>query len=131
MNKIIGKIFNPEKLGDSIISGVDKAILSKEEKLDYMAKFLKLYEPYKLAQRILAIMFSGVFLLVHLLIFIVHLTLLTLEKSVDHITPLYTYNNDSLGTVVLIITSFYFCGGVIEGTVNRFKNNGNTAADNR
>ena len=131
MNKIIGKIFNPEKLGDSIISGVDKAILSKEEKLDYMAKFLKLYEPYKLAQRILAIMFSGVFLLVHLLIFIVHLTLLTLEKSVDHIRPLYTYNNDSLGTVVLIITSFYFCGGVIEGTVNRFKNNGNTAADNR
>ena len=67
MFKILAKIFNPKKLGDSIISGVDKAILTNEEKIDYMQKMLTLYEPYKLAQRILAILFSSVFLLIHLI----------------------------------------------------------------
>ena len=67
MFKILGRIFNPKRLGEALISGVDKAILTNEEKLDYMQKMLVLYEPYKLAQRVLAIMFSGAFLLVHLL----------------------------------------------------------------
>ena len=68
MWKILSKIFNPAKLGEAIISGVDKAFLTKEEQIDYFKDMLKLYEPYKLAQRILAIMFSGIFLLVHLMI---------------------------------------------------------------
>lgn len=67
MFKILGRIFSPKKLGESLISGIDKAVLTNEEKLDYMQKMLVLYEPYKLAQRILSIMFSGAFLLVHLL----------------------------------------------------------------
>mgnify|MGYP003657065337 CR=1 FL=1 len=117
MFKILGKIFNPKKLGDSIISGIDKAILTKEEKLDYMQKMLVLYEPYKLAQRILAIMFSGAFLLVHLLTAVAHFIYTVRDLKVDSIVELYKHNNDSLGTLVLIIVGFYFAGGVLEGTV--------------
>jgi len=72
MFKILAKIFDPKKLGNSIISGIDKSILTKEESVDYMKEMLKLYEPYKLAQRILAIMFSGCFLFVHLLTALAH-----------------------------------------------------------
>jgi len=125
MFKILGKIFNPRKLGESIISGIDKAFLSKEEQLDYMQKMLVLYEPYKLAQRILAIMFSSAFLIVHLLTAIAHFIYVLNDLKTKHIIELYSFNNDSLGTIVLVIVSFYFAGGVLEGTVKRLSNKKN------
>ena len=121
MFKILAKIFNPKKLGDSIISGVDKAILTNEEKIDYMQKMLTLYEPYKLAQRILAILFSSVFLLIHLLTAIAHFVYVLRDLNTEKVISLYGYNNDSLGMIVLMVVSFYFAGGVLEGTVKRLK----------
>jgi len=121
MGGILGKIFNPKKLGDSIISGIDKAFLSREEQLDYMQKMLVLYEPFKIAQRILAIMFSGSFLFVHLLTAVAHFICVLRGSDPKPIIELYGYNNDSLGTIVLVVVSFYFAGGVLEGTVKRLK----------
>ena len=121
MFKILGRIFNPKKLGDSLISGIDKAILTNEEKLDYMQKMLVLYEPYKLAQRVLAIMFSAAFLFVHVVTAITHFIYVLKELNPEPIISLYEYNNDSLGTLVMIIVGFYFAGGVLEGTVKRLK----------
>ena len=121
MFKFLGKIFNPKKLGDSIISGIDKSFLSKEESIDYFQKMLVLYEPYKLAQRILAIMFSSAFLIVHVITAITHFYYTLKDFDSASIVNLYKYNNDSLGTIVLIIISFYFAGGVLEGTVKNLK----------
>lgn len=121
MFKVLARIFSPKKLGESLISGVDKAILTNEEKLDYMQKMLVLYEPYKLAQRVLAIMFSGAFLLVHLLTAISHFIYVLRGFNPEKVISLYGYNNDSLGTLVMIIVGFYFAGGVLEGTVKRLK----------
>ena len=116
---LLSKIFNPKELGKSIISGIDKAFLSKEEQLDYMQQMLVLYEPYKLAQRVLAIMFSSAFLLVHLITAIAHFIYVLKGFKAESIIELYNFNNDSLGTIVLVIVSFYFAGGVLEGTVKR------------
>ena len=121
MFKILGKIFNPKKLGDSIISGVDKAILTNEEKIDYMKEMLKLYEPYKLAQRILSIMFSGAFLFIHIITAVAHFIYVLRDLDTKNVIALYNYNNDSLGMIVLMIVGFYFAGGVLEGTVKRLK----------
>ena len=52
---------------------------------------------------------------------IAHLFFVLLEKETDSIIELYKYNNDSLGTSSLVIISFYFAGGVLEGTVNKLK----------
>lgn len=120
MFKIISRIFSPKRLGDSILSGVDKAILTNEEKVDYMKEMLRLYEPYKLAQRILSIMFSGAFLLIHVITAISHVIYTIKDLDTKKIIELYEYNNENLGMIVLIITSFYFAGGVLEGTVGRF-----------
>ena len=84
-----------------------------------MQKMLVLYEPYKLAQRILAIMFSSAFLIVHLLTAIAHFIYVLNDLKTEYIIELYSFNNDSLGTIVLVIVSFYFAGGVLEGTVKR------------
>ena len=121
MFKILSKIFNPRKLGESIISGIDKSFLTKEESIDYMEKMLVLYEPYKLAQRILAILFSSAFLFVHLLTAVAHFIYVLKELKTDSLVDLYKFNNDSLGTIVLVIVSFYFAGGVLEGTVKRLR----------
>ena len=121
MFKVLARIFSPKKLGESLISGIDKAILTNEEKLDYMQKMLVLYEPYKLAQRILAIMFSGAFLLIHLLTAISHFINVLRDKNTEKVISLYEFNNDSLGTLVMIIVGFYFAGGVLEGTVKNLR----------
>ena len=121
MLKVFNKVFDPEKLQNSIISGVDKAFFTKEEKMDYLAKFLKLYEPYKLAQRILAFMFSGTFLFIHAITAIVHVAYVFKELDTAPVLELYRYNNENLGTIVLMIVGFYFAGGLLEGTVNKFK----------
>ena len=106
MFKILAKIFNPKKLGDSIISGVDKAILTNEEKIDYMKEMLKLYEPYKLAQRILSIMFSGAFLFIHIITAVAHFIYVLRDLDTKSVIALYDYNNDSLGMIVLMIVGF-------------------------
>lgn len=121
MIKALGRIFNPKNLGDSLISGADKAFLTKEEKLDYMSKMLVLYEPFKLAQRILAIMFSGCFLLIHLITSLGYFYCVLMDKKTNKVVEAFNLNNDSLGTIVLIIISFYFAGGVLEGTIKNFK----------
>jgi len=121
IGKVLGKVFNPEKLGDSLISGIDKAILTKEEKMDYMKEMLTLYQPYKLAQRILAIMFTGIFLLIHFMTAIAHFIYVLNDKAVKPILELYKYNNDNLGYPVLTIVGFYFAGGVFEGVATKIK----------
>ena len=119
MFKFIKRIFNPKELGDSIISGIDKSFLSKEESVDYMQKMLVLYEPYKIAQRILAIMFSSVFLLVHFMTAIAHFVYTLRDLDTAKVTELYYYNNETLGQIVMLVMGFYFAGGVLEGTVKR------------
>ena len=121
MIKNLGKIFNPQKLIDDVVGGVDKAIFSKEEKADYMKEMLVLYEPYKIAQRIIAILFICVFLLIHLLTAIAHFIYVLNDKSSDSIIELYKYNNDNLGYPVLTIIAFYFAGGVFEGVATKIK----------
>jgi len=59
---LLGKLFGSDKVINDVSSGIDKAIFTREEKADYLLKFLKAYEPFRIAQRVLAIMFSATFL---------------------------------------------------------------------
>ena len=121
IGKVLGKVFNPETLGDSLISCIDKAILTKEEKMDYMKEMLSLYQPYKLAQRILAIMFTGIVLLIHFMTAMAHFYLVLVDEPVIGVLELYDWNNKLLGYPVLTIIGFYFAGGVFEGVATKIK----------
>lgn len=122
MFEFLGKIFDPKKLGESVLSGLDKTFLTNEERIDYLKELLGLYEPYKLTQRLLTIMFGGVFLFVHFTTAMTHLAFKLKGADTDVLMSLYTENNKSLGTIVLVIVTFYFGGGVMEGVVKRLKN---------
>jgi len=117
MWKIFQSIFTPKNTRDF----VDGIAFTKEEAVNEHKTLLKLYEPYKLAQRMLAFMFSGVFLLLHFAIGITLLVYSIKQLSTEPLYEVIRFNNETLGTIVLVIVSFYFAGGAVEGVVNRFK----------
>ena len=110
MFETIGKIFNPSKLTDAIIDSGDALVFTDEEKAKMKIELLKHYEPFKLAQRLLSLIFAINFIVafwvgVALFIWFPELAsgFLGLVKAYD------------LGWIMLAIVSFYYTGGVING----------------
>ena len=114
MFEAIGKIFSPNKLTDAIIDSGDALVFTDEEKAKMKLELLKHYEPFKLAQRLLSLIFTINFILafwVGVALFIWYPNLaggfLGLVKAYD------------LGWIMLAIVSFYFTGGIINGISNK------------
>jgi hypothetical protein len=110
----LGKILSPEKLMDGVGKGVDKFFDGQGDKAERFTELLKLYEPFKLAQRVLAFMFTGVYLFSHL----AALAILYWNKELSEL--IWNKTNDNLLYIVLTIVAFYFSGGVINGAIKRF-----------
>ncbi|QZI90438.1 hypothetical protein MYOV003v1_p0114 [Vibrio phage 207E48.1] len=51
----IGGIFSPDKLIDKVSRGVDKLVYTDEEKSNTFERMLRLYEPFKIAQRYISL----------------------------------------------------------------------------
>lgn len=108
-----------DKTTDALISSGDKLVYTDEEKADmklklgeFHIKLLTAYEPFKIAQRILAIWFSLLFGIS----FLIALFLAINGKDITAV--LETVSSFSLGTIVLAIVVFYFGGGTIESFKN-------------
>lgn len=102
---------------ESVRDGVDKAILTDEERLDYQKTLLKAYEPFKLIQRGLAFATTGMvalILLIELILVILSYWFDTMQ-IVDKINSLELVG--TVGMSWLAVMSLYFSGGVI----NSFK----------
>lgn len=103
------------KTTDALISAGDKLVFTDEEKADlnyklkeHHIKLLGAYEPFKIAQRILAIWFSSI---MGILIFLsVGLAVI----GADYKIVLTVVNDTGLDYIVLAIIVFYFGGGTIE-----------------
>jgi len=118
---IWGKLFGSQKVVDSVISAGDAIVYTEEEKKENHKTFLKLYEPFKVAQRYLAMIFSIPFAILHTGVFSVRVAYWdnpVLQKSMKVIQ---SDINDSLGTIVLVIIGFYFAAGATEGVIKRFR----------
>lgn len=125
-----GRLFGSENVikraADGIYNGVDKAIYTDQEKASGFLNLLKAYEPFKIAQRLLALVVS----IPYVLVWLMSAAMLVAAGFVD---PAYgkqieeaarvlgELNNDTLGTPVALVLGFYFGGGAVEGVVNRLK----------
>lgn len=125
-----GTLFGSENVirraADGIYNGVDKAFYTEQEKATGFLNLLKAYEPFKLAQRLLALVVS----LPYVLVWLMSASMLVIAGFVD---PAYgkqieesarvlgELNNDTLGMPVALVLGFYFGGGALEGVVERFK----------
>ncbi len=115
MINLIGKLFGSQKVIDAGISGFDKAIYSAEEKADYHLKFLAAYEPFKLAQRLLALLVISMYLFIFLIgsLFMLYGGIVDNETYVSVSKDLLSLNNDTLSWAAITILAFYFAGGTV------------------
>ena len=124
---LLGKLFGTDTGIDTaakgIYNGVDKMFHTPEEKAEHFLNLLKAYEPFKLAQRLLALTVVGSYVFVWLLcvwLFGVG-AVFDSETHLLAAKELGAMNNDTLGLPTGLILGFYFGGGAVEGVVNRFR----------
>mgnify|MGYP000297770427 CR=1 FL=1 len=127
------KLFGTEKVIDGVYNGVDKSFFTEEEKADYLLMFLKAYEPFKLLQRLMALMVGIPYIIIYLVasfLFIYGVTIENIEEStrmIEASKELSHMNNEQLGMPFSIILSFAFGGGMIEGGIRAYKRNNKQA----
>jgi hypothetical protein len=107
------KLFGSDKIIDAGVNGIDAMFFTDEEKSNAKMQFLKLYEPYKLAQRYLALIYSIPYALAWLVTFIA-------SFFVDVALQMELLKGDAF-YINIVILSFYFGGGAAEGIVKQIK----------
>jgi hypothetical protein len=122
MWQLIAKIFGSKQVIGAAISGIDKSIFTREEQADYTLKIMKAYEPFKLAQRLLAVMFSAVFLLAFIVTFgfFTYGSVTDSEMIISASREMLNLTWEVLGTPISLIVGFYFMGGLVNG-INKKK----------
>ena len=100
---ILGKIFGSGNAVESVVNLIDSIHTSDEEEIQAKAKaktdLLSAYAPFKIAQRLLAIMFTVTFLGAY-------------GNTADARAVLAEF---WIGEIMLTIVLFYFGGGAFEG----------------
>ena len=118
----LASILGTDGVVSGIKDGIDKSILTDEERLDYHKEMLKAYEPFKLIQRGLALAVTALFGFV--LIVQVILVLLSgyFSFALDMVEEINSLDSVStVGMSFLAIMSLYFSGGVINSFMSRDK----------
>ena len=84
-----------------------------------MKEMLKLYEPYKLAQRYISLIITIPFMLMFLVGGVLWVYLYFTHENKNDVYELWHYMDEVVGTEFKLIVGFYFAGGVLEGTVKK------------
>ncbi len=110
----LGKLFGSEDVVSAGLSAGDKIFYTDEEKSDYKLMFLKAYEPFKLAQRMIVMTIIPAYTLAWVTAFII-------RAFGGEISGLLELLRGDMGTTAIIIVTFYFGGGAAEGIIGRFQ----------
>ena len=109
-------LFSANNVVDAIIDSGDALVYTEEEKakaaqlaVDTKLKMLPLFEPFKLAQRYIALAFTANFLLSFWVGVSLYVWFPTYLDGFLNIVGVY-----QLGWIMLAIISFYFGGGFLE-----------------
>jgi len=105
---IFSRIFGSESVVEAGRAAIDKIFYTDEEKADQHAKFLKLYEPFKLAQRIISFTIIAPYMLAWLAVFGC-----SFSYTREELTFPLELLSGNVGTAMLIIVGFYFAGGTL------------------
>lgn len=126
IKKLFSKL-NPQQIVDTVFSGVDKAILSKEELVDYAKQaaemnleFVKLTQqestPRSISRRVIAILVIGEFILAF------NVGLVGIISGWYDGKEILTLSSDAFGWAVGAVIIFYFGNHLANTVVSRFAN---------
>ncbi len=110
---MLNRIFGSKKVVDAGINTLDSLVHTDEEKSKAQRAFLKLYEPFKLAQRLLAIFTVPPYVLA----WVVCVSMSILGADTTNPERLL---EGRMGDVVALIVAFYFGGGAAESVFKFF-----------
>jgi hypothetical protein len=105
----IKSIFSASGVVDSVTKGIDSAIFTDQEKKELHLKMLPHYEAFKLAQRVIAFLFCGLFAFS----FLFYILLITFHVELEASNIIDAVKEFYLGEITLTIVAFYFGGGTI------------------
>lgn len=117
MMSFIKGLFSSSEVVEGVKQGVDKAFFTAEEKADNFHMLLQLYQPFKLAQRLLALVFCIPYAFAWLLTFLVSFIADSVETQVQMLSG-------DIAVIVGLIVAFYFGGGAVEGGLSEFGKRG-------
>lgn len=117
---IWARLFGDDKVVDKSFDLVDNAFYTDQEKAENKSNILKYYEPFKLAQRYLAMTFAPVYCFAWVLTFLTEL-LSALWGNTVKLDKVYGLLTGHMATMVILILGFYFAGGAAEGIMDRMK----------
>ena len=114
------RIFGSKNVVDTMLkgayNGIDKSVLTAEEQLDTHKEFLKLYEPFKLVQRFLAMVYCVPYMLCWFITFVASFSIDTTDQEV--------LLAGTVGEIAITIAMFFFGGGAVEGVVRSIMTRG-------
>ena len=103
--------------------GIDAAFFTPEEKAKHFLETLKHYEPFKIAQRLMAFIVGVPYVLMYMISagLLVYGALSETASAIETSRTLAAMNNDTLGLPFALIVGFYFAGGLGNGMIEKFK----------
>ena len=114
---IFSTIFGSGSVVETGLNLIDDCITTDAEKEQSKVDLLKAYQPYKISQRLIALMitatFLGVFVVLLLASFFVNVS--------EQLTLIESYMSSDFTHPLEIIIMFYFGGGAVEGALDKFK----------
>ena len=117
---IFSKLLGSDKIVTKGLKMIDDAFHTDQEQVKEHMEFLKLYEPFKVAQRYLAIIFSIPFAVLHFGMYSLRVAMWSNDKLQIVVKAIQDDMNNSFGLIVLTVVGFYFAGGAAEGIIKRF-----------
>lgn len=115
---IFSKLFGSEKIIDAGINGIDAMVFTDQEQSNAKLAFLKLYEPFKIAQRYIAMTFCPAYIFGWILTFTIEIIDIFTVKDLNT-EKLYNMLQGDITLMVTLILGFYFGGGAVEGVIKR------------
>lgn len=118
---LLDKIFGSDKVVSQTTEAIDKMVYTNEEKAENKIALLAAYEPFKLAQRLIALIVTAVYLFVWLICVAMTCIGYWSDKAIELAQVIAEWNNELLSMPFILIMSFYFAGGAAEGVLEKFK----------
>ena len=117
---IFSTLFGSDKVISAGIKGIDAMVFTDEEQSSAKMAFLKLYEPYKIAQRYIAMTFCPAYIGCWVLTFIIEVVDIFMIKDLQT-DVLYKLLQGDVAMMIILILGFYFGGGAAEGVVSQLR----------
>jgi len=110
-----GKLFGSDKVIDAAIDTGDKIFHTSEEKAEHYLKVMQMYQAFKLAQRLIAMITVPPYALAWFI------TFLCVMFDYGNVKDQLELLSGDMGKIVFAIVAFYFMGGAAEGAVKALR----------